>query len=194
MSTFIFCLCHEPCEDIQTRTEGVLPLISARLRLLLDFAALWFSADVAYRTAWQCLFGETNNKEGKNTRVLLFCIMRIIWWLPEHQNDSSKQKTAGVLILLKSGRKHSWITMSWKNCRSSKRRRWKCLSPAKPLTIGGLSSSSSSSGATLSFLSILLTDVVRFRWTSVSNSSSNRTWSTKSGCTGLGSAGGFGVP
>lgn len=68
------------------------------------------------------------------------------------------------------------------------------LSPVRPFTIGGLSSSSSSSGAALSFLSILLTDVVRLRWTSVSNSSSNRTWSTRSGCTGLGSAGGFGVP
>lgn len=68
------------------------------------------------------------------------------------------------------------------------------LSPARPLTIGGFSSSSSSSGAALSFRSILLTEVVRFRWTSVSNSSSKRTWSTRSGWTGLGSAGGLGVP
>lgn len=67
--------------------------------------------------------------------------------------------------------------------------------PAFPLPLtASLSSSSSSSGRELSILSILLTDVVRFLWDSVSNSLSKRTWSTGSGWKGLGSAGGLGVP
>lgn len=48
--------------------------------------------------------------------------------------------------------------------------------PALPVPLmASLSSSSSSSGRELSILSILLTDVVRFLWDSVSNSLSKRT-------------------
>lgn len=136
----------------------------------LDSAVLGFSADLARRTANPenaCLDKRTIRRKEKRSCTFAF-------WGKYNELLKLSQEKAQLAV------------------RTVERAEF--LSPARPLTIGGLSSSSSSSGAALSFLSILLTEVVRFRWISVSKSSSNRTWSTKSGCTGLGSAEGFGVP
>lgn len=104
-----YCLRPEPCEDILVggikqgqsipQTEGLLLLISGTLWLLLDFAALWFSADLACRTAnpenvcWE----EKNDKEGRERGpAVLHSLNNIMNLWAKKINKLSKQNTAGV--------------------------------------------------------------------------------------------------